>query len=341
MGVLFVSNRIQITENTTTSSNIMPTKTKQQQSKKKKAPRRSGTVSFPVRGTARLPEAAIHAVCGLTDPFCDHAISAKYPDDASTRTLPWMYRGLSTMNGSSAGDACRLYVPQLAYRPFVNYSTGALPVVTSFADAPSNNQVPDSATQYRIVSWGLRLRNITAPLSSSGIVHVRFWGMEEGGPFVGDTNVAAYNNTGALDIALQDCHDLCIIGKHSSQMPQTMYNVDGDSSVIQYWTAKGFTGITVYLDGVPADTPVLSIEHIIHYELVFSNVSGMSSLATPSPPFNPIITTAAAHVTSTMENAFASGLRSVGNYVVSRAKTALLRALMPTPIRAAAMLTVD
>lgn len=271
-----------------------------------RAPRRTG-----------VPPSLISKICGLTDPFCSHAIGAKYPDDSSVRSLPYFHHFRQTLNSDVNGQGALLFMPQWDYYTFTEKATGTFPSVATWNGFASAAPIAN-ASQYRIVSAGFRIRNVTAPLNSSGMVHIRLWPSEKGGEYAG-IDLTSYYNTKSLDVALQDCKDVCITVPHTSQMPQAFYPITRDSATVGNWQSSGFTPCTIYVSGVPASSAVLDVETFIHYELQFDATSGLAAASTPPPPANSMLTNAANRVTSVMPGIFQHGVERFGRLIADKA----------------------
>lgn len=144
----------------------MPNKKKQtpaprkanQAKRKPRQPPKAGVNTLTKAVTNRFT----HQVCGLTDPFCNDAIGSKFPDDSSTRTLPYTRRGRVTMNSDASGDLAYVFNPQYVYEPFTYASVRTGSAVTSWADSGAASVMPN-VTKYRIVSCGFRLKSVLAP----------------------------------------------------------------------------------------------------------------------------------------------------------------------------------
>jgi hypothetical protein len=284
----------------------------------------------------------VHSVCGLTDPFCEHARGAKYPDDSSIRTLPFSRTHVVPFSSNANGVQCALFRPSYSYEaawPMVAISGTTVPAWNDFLDSTS---LISGAAAYRIVSSGINIKNVTAPLYASGMVHIRVYSIEDGVSLTG-IDFTTYNCSYAMDIPLQDCKDVCVIVPHTSQRPEVFYTVGADTPEVALSATLGYCYITVAVSGAPASSSVLSIKTITHFELVFSAASGTSLLTTPSPTRNPMITDAANYVTSSMKPVVTAGLGAVGRYITDIAKKSLMNVVASRfpPARAMSAIMVD
>lgn len=264
-------------------------------------------------------------MCGLTDPFCVHAIGAKYPDASSLRSLPWTLHGRTALASNAAGNGALLWLPNYINSPFTAATAIALPPTASFgtlSDASANRVATVNA--YRLVSWGMRLKNVVAPLNSGGMVHVRSLTNREGFG-LGQVDMTTYSRAEAMDIPLQDCKDVHIVGSRTDQRPADWYpaGYTGPGANVTAWNASGFNPISVYVTGVPASASILDIEFLFHYELQFDDTSDLGLLATPAPIASPLVASAASAVQSAAKHFFNQSAAAVGSFLERRAATAL------------------
>lgn len=283
-----------------------------------KPKRKTSTALAPMRPT-HIPQALVHAVCGLTDPFCGHAFGAKYPDDSSLRSLSFTDHH-SVTGGSFSGTGALLLAPDYNVLPWIFPAsiTGGTATWASFVSNPNaNNNVVD----FRITSWGVRVSSIAAPLTATGMVRFRSLASDS---ILPTTDCLSYARSGSLDVPLQDCKDITIIGPHTADMPQKWYsNGTAAGSAASTWRSPGFSPITLFFDGCP-DGSVVNVEVIVHYELQFASSSGMTLFSTPSPMANPVVTGAAAKVTSKTKTFAKKAAAKVGQEIKEQATKAIV-----------------
>jgi hypothetical protein len=239
------------------------------------------------------------------------------------------------MSTTGGGEAWQLLCPQYRFEPFTVATLASGPVVNTW-QAFGTQSLISGVDKYRIVSAGFILNNISAPLYSSGMVHIRAWPYESCTP-MGAIDTTSYSATFSADIPLQDCKDVAIIYSHTAQLPQVFYEELTDTATVVNVISRGFCPVTIYVSGAPPSTAILSLKHITHYELTFEESTGMQQLATPAPKFNPMIADAAATVTSSIKPIILEGTKRVGGYIVDMAKRALMARFGMTPLA----ITVD
>lgn len=77
--------------------------------------------------TTAANAARVHSLCGLIDPFCSHAIGAKYPDLSSNKSLPFTYKTLDTVTTNAGGDVSFIVLPVVTADPLLfGTNTGSL-----------------------------------------------------------------------------------------------------------------------------------------------------------------------------------------------------------------------
>nr|UHS71476.1 MAG: hypothetical protein 2 [Sobelivirales sp.]UHS71483.1 MAG: hypothetical protein 2 [Sobelivirales sp.] len=291
----------------------------------------------PQRAIRAMP---VETVCGLVDPFCAAAMGAKYPDNSPTRTLPYSYHGLSTWNMAADGSQAILWHPSYSYVPLTQAFTRTGSNVTVWSNFNALVLIAN-VSKYRIVSSGFIVRNILAPLNSSGMLHIRSCAVPDG-TAVSVFDTLSYNVSASLDVALHNANEVTVITQHSARLPQLFNNVADDVATIN-WNDNGFTPMVIYVDGAPASSVAINIEYFVNYELIFDDVSGLQQLATPPPKANSMVTSATSIVTSEVSTVFHKSVGTAAKYVANKAAQALLGYFIgpaAVPVAAAA-LTVD
>jgi len=291
----------------------------------------------------KVPQQLVSQVCGLTDPFCSHAGGAKYPDFSSVRTLPYTRRQRMTLTTDAAGYANLVIAPQYNYNPYSTVNVYAGNAVTSWSNFAAYPTIA-GVSGYRIVSAGFIVRHVVSPLNSAGMVYIRQYGTENGS-FMAPIDTTTYNCTSEANVPVQEAKEIAVVLQKTSQMPQNFYFQTTDTTTVGNVIARGVAFATVAVAGAPFSTPVLEIEFITNYELIFEDGSDLAQVATPPPPANALITDAAARVSSSLVPIVRGGVEAFGKALVARATTALATYLGGPPAafaaRSALAITVD
>lgn len=295
--------------------------------------------SMNSQSAAMVKSTLTHAVCGITDPFCRHAIGAKYPDFSPIRTIPYSYRGMTTMTSASDGAQLWMWHPSFSYQPFTQVEARSGSTAISWINFGTFAPIA-GITQYRIVSSGFTLKRICAPLTTSGTLSIRSWPSAEGSSLT-VVDGLSYSASTTVDIPIQDCKEVAFITNHSTRRPEHLVDESSDEPSVGLFRDNGFCPATVFISGAPISTAIFSIQIVIHYEIVLEDSSNLAQLATLPPPANEALTSAAAKVTSSAKSIFSNGVKAASDYVVKKAGVAVA-SYFGGPIGAmSAAITVD
>lgn len=317
-----------------TPTSKKPSKLKQQPtSTKPKAP--------PTPRVKRQPdsfEKNVEAVCGLIDPFCEHARGSKYPDQSSARTLPYSVQFNTVFSTDANGYLSFVFDPRISSdgSGMVNVATVAAGVATSALNW-TGAKVPilTGASQYRVVSAGLRIKNIAPMLTTSGMVHIRSYGDPDCSKLA-VYNIDTYSASKVVNVPLIEAKDVTVISEHSSQMPQLFY-LPGVNPFSNF-TGAGFNPVSVAISGGPATANVLFVDFIIHIEYLFIDSEPLALAATPAPVYNQVVHAVTQKVSSEATNFFGKSVEYISRSIKSRASDYLANLLLraPNPVAKAA-----
>lgn len=255
-------------------------------------------------------------ICAITDPFCNAAIGAKYPDATSQKTLAWTTESLYSLTTDSSGRACLFFGP--------DPSSGAVAVSTwtGATNTPASTvagvaypgwsqwNALGSNTQWRCVSIGVEVRSTLSMMNNQGSI-----------------GVAVIPNT-SLQVDATQCNldaigNFSVNHRISANEAKPLNGVAFSDGVIskqfKYGTAAppsvvgsyGTDVMAVYMVGGPATMTSIQIRLIAHYELSFGAGTVFNSIATPSAVENATITTGSNFVKRTMDQVIAGGAKEV------------------------------
>lgn len=265
----------------------------------------------------------LRQVCSLTDPFCAHANGAKYPDDSSYPSLTMRVAYIKMLPTDASGNGAKLFLPRSGdYGQMASGDVTSYPTTTFSTWGTAPVAPPSGATHYRITAVGIRLTRITPPLTSSGMVRLRAFAASDGAP-LGSIDVDTLKASKSLDVALQDCTQVGIVFMHTNQRPSAFYALRTNQNVIDESDTSGFGPITIAVSGGPASVDALQIEYIQHTEYLFNDSSDLALLATPAPVANPLVTNAAAAVSSLADYTFHRTVQAATSFITSAARRAV------------------
>lgn len=277
----------------------------------------------PTKKKTKIPKQVIDRTCGLVDPFCPHAVGAKYPDDSSYKTLAHTFKYTQNITTTANGDVAYLFWPQYGRQDWTTALSGSGPSITAWNTISTDSGAFSEADSYRIVSAGFVVRSIVAPLEASGMINIRSWPVENGSN-MGVVDTSGYNSTASINVPLRKVDQVTCISQHTSAPPANFYPiVDGPSQDVTDVPGNGFGPVTIYVSGAPVSQVVLQVECIVHYELTMKPESNMQQIATRPPPHSSMLTNFANRVTSTIEPFMERGVSAFGNYVVRKATQAV------------------
>lgn len=264
----------------------------------------------------------VSQVCSVMDPFCVHAKNAKYPDLTSALTLPYQQHERFTLSTSATGQISTLFYPSYGYNPYFPQNSFAAGVATYGPKLAGINYA--SVSSVRLVSFGIIIRSVVAPLSASGVVRVRMFTAPDPSTLA-TLNVSTYNCDDYMDIPLNVCKETCVVLKRVDETAK-FWKTPGEYDAgftAPTQTKNGFGQVLINIDGGPASLAVLDIEYILHWEVKMLDSDVLAQIATPSPQFHPAVQSATDKVQSTAKSIFTNGVGQLATYVETHAAAAL------------------
>ncbi len=255
----------------------------------------------------------VRSICALTDPFCEHSLGVKYPDSLSSKTLAYQLVGRTTVATGTGGAGALLFVP--GYNTFfaVGDATTTPGVVTYGAASSLLTSAIVPAT-YRIVNFGIEIRNLVAPLNSSGMIRIRGYSQKTGTTLTA-TSTSNYGCDWHEDIPMSGFRYCAVVGKKldvtSSFMvaPATTHPTGN----VTNWASPGWGAFQVAVEGAPVSVSALDIVVTVNYELAFDDSSDLNLLTTPSPAINLPLQQAASVVSKAAGNVFLESVKSASS----------------------------
>lgn len=300
----------------------MPVKTNNGGNSKKKAPtRKPKTANKPT--PSRTPPALVEQVCSITDPFCGAAKRAKWPDGSARTSLNYPVHSRDQLGTDANGAGSVLLVPSYTQSPISqSFSITGDTAVFNTLGAVTRLSGPSG---YRIVSMGVKIRGISAPLYRSGMIRIRGLNTESGST-ISPVAMSAYRCDFYQDIPLADCHEVAVVARRTDDTSYLFRppSETTPTSAVTDWVSPGFGPVVISITGGPASVVVADIEVFLNMEVTFENAEPLSLLETSAPRFNPTLTHAAKEVTSTMSGVFMHGAKQVAAHVAAAAVRALM-----------------
>jgi hypothetical protein len=280
-----------------------------------------------------------HAVCAITNPFCDESRLSKWPDESAGSTLAQPVRQRITLTTDANGRAAIAFTSTYAGGIVpATLSAGGLfqivqaapgPPPTYFVDTYQPNST--SFDQARLVSGGVRVMPITSAVNSQGIINmIEIPPIETLADLSGlNTTIKSYPSYESMPLRATDA----LYGQmrpagpearmfHDAQFGATM---DESNEAID---SHDWSCIIVTIEGGAPSTAVAVVDVFMNFEVMVTadanSVFGI--LAGRPPPPNPLLTRASTNLLrehaiyrGTDETVDQSFLTRAGGYVASAA----------------------
>lgn len=260
----------------------------------------------------------VKSICAITDPFCPGAIGSKWPDESNSRSLAVTIRGTFPLVNTGSGMGGALFVPVWPYG-YITHSgfagnVATFPNLVAFAGTSSF----DPAT-IRLVSGGLTITGIGAPLSASGTLSVCHLNSDD------------VNDLSTLDIIdpnAQNIEYYGIPGLNEKQVSvifksagpgSRLYNPPVAPNVITATNSNYWQPILIGVNGGVASLASIRIEYVLHFELQFKKGNAMNLVSTPAAHTNEPATSISASIVASMGAAMRGGASAVEKTITSKA----------------------
>lgn len=258
---------------------------KGKQKGKAKAKKRAPAAPVRMVGPSAVTSKMAMQVCSITNPFCPEAVGAKYPDNATTKSATFTLRRPFIATTDANGNAAWLWAANWGGNGAAATVTGT---TAAYTDISQNmTQFPANVSRYRLVSWGVQVTPIVAPLSASGMIRVRLFSPE------GGTSLTSIDTTSNLaddsyDVPLaRNQRDLFILPKRYGMESTMFQNAQTATNVLTDWNNPGWQVIQIAVTNGPATSTVLQMSVFYHYEVVYLDGDPGNYYATPAPVVAP------------------------------------------------------
>lgn len=111
-------------------------------------------------------------LCGLTDPFCEHASVARIPDMSSAPSFTYTLNQVVNVVSDAQGRAVWNIGANMNYpASYANMDVnGVIESWTAVAGTSQWTNLGGEGSAYRIVSWGAHFMTTQAPLTAAGVI---------------------------------------------------------------------------------------------------------------------------------------------------------------------------
>lgn len=273
---------------------------------------RSSTKKQPV------PRSVHQKVCGITDPFCIHARGAKWPDGQGAGTAPFQIRGrLSVNTGITNNVNSNLFqfsgdLPYALLTPLSNSAT-IWTMNATYTDVTSSTNFTTYFQYYRIVSWGIIVRNILPATTSQGTVLIRK--LNRGQVVSGQIVNATMYGSEVQEYPVFPGMEISVIAKTQGNIARSFQGFNTNTTIVN---APNWDTIQVeLLNGAASTNGVLDIEYVYNVEgQLAASQAVLHEFIPPSAPKLPAITNAADTVLNKATSIVEGGIKTVGSTIL-------------------------
>jgi hypothetical protein len=307
-------------------SNSAPSRASQRNTNSKRA-----NTSVP-RSIALTPK--VEQICGLNDPFCPTANGAKILDQSSQNTFSFQSKTINTIVSDVSGNAAMLFLPNYYYNWAQSPTTQVDDTCTFSTVMSPNTTAMAGVKDYRIVSAGVTLTGVSAPLDASGMVYVRTFNLNGAG--AGTIAGATFNSLEHAEYSLASL---------SNRSPAVLFSPCGPStyewrsqaettpsSAIADYVSNQTTSVMITVMGAPISRTVLECTLTVNFEVTFYDSASMGSIQSKPPKYNPYMDAVNKEVKSVGQSIFAGGVAAVGTVVKNAAFNALQSLVSKAPL---------
>jgi hypothetical protein len=300
------------------------------------SPRRARSQRRPARPRPRGPRAGLlDCCCGLVDPFCDQARSRLLPDGTVGVRVPYSLRQLYTLTTDANGCHCSMVYPAVSqFATFMNSAAGAS--FTAAAGGWSGNGATTTAatfaSDYRIVSAGVRFRSSSAVAVTAGTVILTEVDRFPLSPLV--ISAGSLNGSRVFTQAIVPGLEAAWISSPCGPEARVWQPIITGVNTAPAF--NGNTGLIVQVIGAPASLAAYTLEIVFNVELLVIQDNAMAQVAPAAPPIDSTAL-AASNAVRAEVGAFVSGASKMAS---DRLRQMILRRIAGSGARAVASLAI-
>jgi len=274
----------------------------------------------PTQPSSKVPHSFVEKVCSRLDPFCPAAVGSRQLDSGNLRTIAYPFKYRATLQSSGANVGSTLWLPGYGIAPFWA-GTMASPPTAVWTTIPTTSYLGSNVNAFRIVSAGVLIKNICAPLNCSGMVRIKSFNITSGNA-MGSVDCLTFNASKTMDIPLQDCKEVAVVlARTDSSQAVRFFSptaINPDNNINNY-LSPGWEALVIAVDGVPSNTNVLDLEYFFNLEVVIGDNDALQLMAAPTPKDAPLLKSITDEVGSSMVTMFKEGAKGAAKFVAKAA----------------------
>lgn len=261
------------------------------------------------------------AVCKITDPFCVAAKNAKWPDGQGGGTMTMQIRWHATKAANATtngylfhiGASLPFAVLDIASATMTDYTCGA-----AYIDDTGSSNFKTYANTYRVVTWGIIIRNLLPALTCSGYVTVsRLTKMPALGTVV---PVNTLYGSEVQSFPMEAGMEVTVVGKPAGSIARSFQPQNANNTLTLGWDV-----MRVEFVGLGSTTAqCFDIEFFYNVEFTLADTqTALHQFVTPVIPIAPKAINAANTVSSRVSTIVSGGIDVIGNKIMNAAGAAI------------------
>lgn len=253
---------------------------------------------------------AMNAICGLTDPFCEHASVARIPDLSATPSFTYSVTSTFDVGLTAQGKGLWIFKADPSV-PGIYATLDASGAVTGWTNAPTPSawtSLGAEATSFRVVSWGVKYLTTQAWTGAQGVITSGTIAYEAS--TITSTSSVAFSNDVQLH-ALRDAN-IAFVGRRTD-MESTHYIAYGQDP------SDNWNTLVLMFNGGTPSSVCGSVVVTIHVEVRPQANSVSSRLARTALPNVPVAMTAVTAVHEAVPSVVNQALGSISSVIEEEA----------------------
>jgi hypothetical protein len=244
-----------------------------------------------------------HEMCSWTNPFCEEARGARFPDGACTRSLTWTMSGVANTYGTTAAGVTGNIITSNPWTSISGMTAFASPNATFNNALTALVTAPAAPSRYRVTSWGIKINCIQSKMNAAGTVRVRLYS-PQALTSMGVVNVLDDRADAMIDIPMSRLieKDLFVIPSAIGEQAREFNDYASAGSTLPTFVNNGWQQIVVFADGGPATTNVLTVYHYYNVEYIPTDGAAEYVYSQPAERPQPRLTEQAPTLTQRVGN---------------------------------------
>lgn len=266
-------------------------------------------------------------ICGVTDPFCDHALGARWPDGNALSSLPYRNRTHGTVTSFANGGTVVDFQPDNMPWGFLSptsYAAGYYVMPSTYTSITGSVALPTYFTEYRIVSSGVVIRNLMTVMNTSGYLIIS----RSTTPTTFGASVAAGTTSfqSVLTVPITPGMEICIANTPLGSFSRAFHPFT--SSSLSQYISPNWDVIRIEVVGAAPSSSVLDLEFFTSIECLLPVGSVLSQTSPPVLEDNVFIQHVSARIANVASNIVHNSVNAFGRFVYTKAVTSIGQAAL-------------